>query len=293
MEWTDVLRRLFTNKLSVFGLVIVIFFAFVAIFAPWLAPPADPDEPYDIPRSGWKIEPTPPDADNIFGTTEGSYDIYYGMVWGSRTAFRIGFIVVGISTLIGIFVGTVSAFYGGWYDEIMMRVTDIFMSIPFLVAALVLTAILGKGLDKVMIALIVFGWMGTARLMRSQVLEIKAEEFIDAAYALGAGDTRIIFKHVLLNCIFPVLIQACMRMGAMVITAATLSFLGVGAPQGYADWGQMISFARNWIIGTQGNPLTFWYTLIIPGTAILLFSLSWNLIGDAFRDILDPKLQQK
>jgi len=291
MEWTDVLKRLFTNKLSVFGLVIVIFFAVVAIFAPWLAPPADPDEPFNIPRSGWKIQPTPPDADNIFGTTEGSYDIYYGMVWGSRTAFRIGFIVVGISTLIGIFVGTVSAYYGGWFDEIIMRVTDIFMSIPFLVAALVLTAILGKGLDKVMIALIVFGWMGTARLMRSQVLEIKAEEFIDAAYALGAGDTRIIFKHVLLNCIFPVLIQACMRMGSMVITAATLSFLGVGAPQGYADWGQMISFARNWIIGTQGNPLTFWYTLIIPGTAILLFSLSWNLIGDAFRDILDPKLQ--
>ena len=291
MEWTDVLRRLFTNKLSVFGLVIVIFFAVVAIFAPWIAPPADPDEPFNIPRSGWTIQPTPPDADNIFGTTEGSYDIFYGMVWGSRTAFRIGFIVVGISTLIGIFVGTVSAYYGGWFDEIIMRVTDIFMSIPFLVAALVLTAILGKGLDKVMIALIVFGWMGTARLMRSQVLEIKAEEFIDAAYALGAGDTRIIFKHVLLNCIFPVLIQACMRMGSMVITAATLSFLGVGAPQGYADWGQMISFARNWIIGTQGNPLTFWYTLIIPGTAILLFSLSWNLIGDAFRDILDPKLQ--
>jgi peptide/nickel transport system permease protein len=291
MEWTDVVRRLFTNKLSVFGLVIVIFFAIVAIFAPWIAPPADPDQPFEIPRSGWKIQPTPPDADNIFGTTEGSYDIFYGMVWGSRTAFRIGFIVVGISTIIGIFVGTISAFYGGWFDEIMMRVTDVFMSIPFLVAALVLTAILGKGLDKVMIALIVFGWMGTARLMRSQVLEIKAEEFIDAAYALGAGDTRIIFKHVLLNCIFPVLIQACMRMGSMVITAATLSFLGVGAPQGYADWGQMISFARNWIIGTQGNPLTFWYTLIIPGTAILLFSLSWNLIGDAFRDILDPKLQ--
>ncbi len=293
MEWSDIIKRLFTNKLSVFGIVIVFFFAIVAIFAPWIAPPADPDEPYDIPRSGWKITPTPPDADNIFGTTEGSYDIFYGMVWGSRTAFRIGFIVVGISTLIGIFVGTISAYYGGWFDEIMMRITDIFMSIPFLVAALVLTAILGKGLDKVMVALIVFGWMGTARLMRSQVLEIKAEEFIDAAYALGAGDTRIIFKHVLLNSIFPVLIQACMRMGSMVITAATLSFLGVGAPPGYADWGQMISFARNWIIGAQGNPLTYWYTLMIPGTAILLFSLSWNLIGDAFRDILDPKLQQK
>ncbi|MFO7815385.1 MAG: ABC transporter permease [Halanaerobiales bacterium] len=293
MQWSEILTRLVTNRLSLFGIIIVFFFAFVAIFAPWIAPPANPDEPYEIPRIGWKVAPTPPDADNIFGTTEGSYDIFYGMVWGSRTAFRIGFIVVGISTLIGISVGTISAFYGGWFDEIMMRVTDVFMSIPFLVAALVLTAILGKGLDKVMIALVVFGWMGTARLMRSQVLEIKAEEFVDAAYALGAGDTRIIFKHVLLNSIFPVLIQACMRMGSMVITAATLSFLGVGAPEGYADWGQMISFARNWIMGTQGHPLNYWYTLMIPGAAILLFSLSWNLIGDAFRDILDPKLQKK
>ncbi|ACL69250.1 ABC transporter permease [Halothermothrix orenii] len=291
MTWQELFKRLLKNKLSLFGLIIIVFFALIAIFAPFIAPPADPDDPYAIPRSGWIMEPTPPDEDNIFGTTEGSYDIFYGMIWGTRTAFRIGFIVVGISTIIGVIIGTISAYYGGWVDEIVMRITDIFMSIPFLVSALVLTAILGKGLDNVMIALIVFGWMGTARLMRSQVLEIKAEEFVQAASALGAGDLRIIFRHVLLNCIFPVVIQASMRMGSMVITAATLSFLGVGAPPGYADWGQMISFARNWIIGAQGNALSYWYTLVIPGTAITLFCLSWNLIGDAFRDILDPKLQ--
>ena len=291
MTWKELLKRLFTNKLSVFGFAIILIFAIVAIAAPWIAPPADPDDPYLIPRRGWQTRPTAPSEDALFGTTEGSYDIFYGMVWGTRTAFRIGLTVVFFGSLLGVSIGTIAAFYGGKVDEILMRVTDVFMSIPFLVAAMVLTTILGRGLGNVMIALITFGWMGTARLTRSQVLEIKNEEFVQAAEALGANDFRIILRHVLINSIYPVLIQGCMRIGSMVITASALSFLGVGAPEGYADWGQMISFARNWIVGTSGNPLEFWYTIVFPGTAILFFSLSWNLIGDAFRDILDPKLQ--
>ncbi len=291
MEWQDIVKRLFKNKISLIGIIIIIFFALVAIFAPWIAPPPDPDEPYRIPRAGWSTEPQPPRPGYIFGTTEGQYDIFYGCIWGTRTAFRIGFIVVGISALIGIIIGTFSAYYGGWFDEIVMRITDIFMAMPYLVAAMVLTTILGKGLDNVMIALIAFGWMNTARLMRSQVLEAKSEEYVEAASALGAGDLRIILKHILLNTIFPIVIRESMRMGSMVITASALSFLGVGAPMGYADWGQMISFARNWILGTQGHAFQYWYTVVIPGTAIVLFCLSWNLIGDAFRDIMDPKLQ--
>jgi len=291
MTWKELIKRLFTNKLSVFGFIIILIFAIVAIAAPWIAPPADPDDPHLIPRRGWSTRPSPPSDQALFGTTEGSYDIFYGMIWGTRTAFRIGLTVVFFGSLIGVSIGTIAAFYGGKVDEFLMRITDVFMSIPFLVAAMVLTTILGRGLDNVMLALITFGWMGTARLTRSQVLEIKNEEFVQAAEALGANDFRIILRHVLINSIYPVLIQACMRIGSMVITASALSFLGVGAPEGYADWGQMISFARNWIVGTSGNPLEFWYTIIFPGTAILFFSLSWNLIGDAFRDILDPKLQ--
>lgn len=291
MEWQEVLLKLVKNKLSLLGILIILFFVIIAVAAPWIAPPADPDEPYMIPRAGWSIEPEPPSEDHIFGTSESQYDIFYGIIWGTRTAFRVGLIVVGISTLIGVVVGTISGFYGGMVDEVLMRITDVFLSMPFLVAAIVLTTILGKGLNNVMIALITFGWMATARLMRSQVLEIKAEEFIQAAEALGASDMRIISKHVILNTIFPVVINASMRMGSIVITASALSFLGVGAPTGYADWGQMISFSRNWILGTQGNPLEFWYTVFIPGSAITLFCLSWNLIGDAFRDILDPKLK--
>ncbi|MFW5718793.1 MAG: ABC transporter permease [Halanaerobium sp.] len=291
MEWKEILLRLIKNKLSLVGLIIIVFFVLVAVFAPYLAPPSDPDDAYEIPRAGWQVEPQPPREGYPFGTAQGSYDIFYGMVWGTRTAFRIGVIVVGFSSLIGIIIGTISAFYGGKMDELFMRITDVFMSIPFLVAAMVLTTILGKGLDNVMIALITFGWMGTARLMRSQVLEIKSEEFVQASIALGAKDSRIIFKHIIVNCIFPVLIQAFMRMGSMVITASALSFLGVGAPEGYADWGQMITFARDWILGGEGSALQYWYTVVIPGMAIMLFSLSWNLLGDAFRDILDPKLK--
>lgn len=291
MEWQEVVYKLFKNKISLVGLVIIIVLGLIAIFAPWIAPPQNPDDPYFIPRAGWGNEPQPPSREHIFGTAEGQYDIFYGIIWGTRTAFLIGFVVVGISSVVGIVLGTISAYYGGRIDEIIMRVTDIFMSIPFTIAAIVMTTILGRGLGNIMIALITFNWMSTARLMRSQVLSIKNEEFIQAARALGANDFRIIFKHIIVNTIFPVLIQASMNMGSIVITASTLSFLGIGTPEGYADWGQMISYARNWILGAQGNALRYWFTVLIPGTAITLFCLSWNLIGDAFRDILDPKMQ--
>lgn len=285
------IKKLLTNPLSVAGLLLVAFFVSVAIAAPWIAPPEYPDEPYRIPRDGWSATPEPPGEGHIFGTTEGQYDIFYGIIWGTRTAFRVSLLVVGISSLIGVGLGTLAAYYGGVIDEVVMRIVDIFYSIPYLVAAMVLTTVLGRGLTNAMIALIVFGWMGYARLIRGNILSVKEEEYVSAARAVGANDLRIVFSHVLPNSIFPVLVQASMNMGTIVIAAATLSFLGVGAPTGYADWGQMVSFARNWILGTQQNPFKYWYTVVIPGSAITLFCLSWNLIGDAFRDIMDPKLQ--
>lgn len=133
--------------------------------------------------------------------------------------------------------------------------------------------------------------MGYARLIRGGVLQVKQEEYVKAARASGVSNAKIIVRHILPNTIFPVLIQASMNMGSIVVTASTLSFLGLGAPEGYADWGQMISFSRSWILGAPGDPLRYWYTVTYPGLAIVLFVLSWNLIGDAFRDIMDPKIQ--
>lgn len=283
--------KLLKNPLSLIGLLLVLSFIGIGISAPWLAPPKYSSEPYRIPRDGWSSVPKAPGQGHIFGTTEGQYDIFYGVIWGTRTAFRVSLLVVGLSSVIGVFIGTLAAFYGGAIDEVLMRIVDVFYSIPYLVAAMVLTAVLGRGLDNAMIALIAFGWMAYARLIRGNILSVKEEEYVSAASAVGASDFRILSRHILPNSIFPVLIQASMNMGTIVIAAATLSFLGVGAPTGYADWGQMISFARNWILGTSGNPFQYWYTVVIPGIAITFFCLSWNLIGDAFRDIMDPKMQ--
>ncbi len=227
---------------------------------------------------------------HIFGMIDGR-DIFYGVVWGTRTAFRIGLIVTFFATLIGLLIGSIAGYYGGWVDEVLMRITDVFLSIPFLVAAIVLTTFLGTGLDKVMVALVVFGWMGTARLIRGNILQVKEEQFILAAKALGVKDFLIITRHVLPNTIFPVVIQASMRMGSLVITAAALSFLGLGAPTGYADWGALLNYSRDWILGAQGEVLKYWFALTYPGTAMVLFVLAWNLLGDALRDTFDPRLR--
>jgi len=305
-----ILRKLFSNVSSLVGIVLLIVFIIIALFAPLIAPPLS-DDPYQVPRMSWDIAPQPPGflmSDNIrdiytvtgieikwnkaiCGTAEGGYDIFYGLIWGTRTAFKIGLITVAIAALIGIFIGSISAYFGGWIDEILMRITDIFLSFPFLVAAMVLTTVLGRGLDKVMIALIVFGWMGYARVIRGNILSAKEETYVMAAKALGVKDGKVIWKHLLPNTIFPVLVQASMNIGSMVITAAALSFLGVGAPVGYADWGQMVSFARNWIIGSPGHAGQYWYTVFYPGIFIVLFVLAWNLVGDTLRDILDPRLR--
>jgi peptide/nickel transport system permease protein len=304
------LRKLFSNATSLIGIIILILFVVIAIFAPIIAPPLS-DDPYQVPRMSWDVNPQPPgssmsdDIRDIYdfmgkeikydraicGTAEGGYDIFYGLIWGTRTAFKIGIITVLIAAFIGVFIGSISAYFGGWIDEILMRITDIFLSFPFLVAAMVLTTVLGRGIDKVMIALIVFGWMGYARVIRGNILSAKEETYVMAAKALGVKDGKVIWKHLLPNTIFPVLVQASMNIGSMVITAAALSFLGVGAPVGYADWGQMVSFARNWIIGSPGHAGQYWYTVFYPGIFIVLFVLAWNLVGDTLRDILDPRLR--
>ncbi|MEM2913987.1 MAG: ABC transporter permease [Candidatus Bathyarchaeia archaeon] len=148
-------------------------------------------------------------------------------------------------------------------------------------------------LDKVLIALAIVGWPGYTRLIRGEILRVKQEDYVEAARAVGCSDLRIIVRHILPNAMYSVLIVASLDIGAIVLTAAALSFLGIGAPLGYADWGQMISFARNTMVSSLENPLQYWYTFTIPGIFIFMFVLGWNLLGDAFRDILDPTLRRR
>jgi peptide/nickel transport system permease protein len=284
------LRYLARNPVSLFGVVILTAFVLIAVFAPVLAPPQSFQlSPYDTPRAGFLATPQPPSPEAVFGTTQGQYDIFYGVVWGTRTAFKIGLGVVAISVLIGMVVGAVAAYYGGVVEEVLMRIVDVFMAVPFLIAAMVLTALLGKGIAPITIALTTFGWMSYARIVRSEILRIREMDYIHAARSYGASDLRLIVLHILPNAMFPVLVLATMATGSMVLSASALSFLGVGTEEGYADWGQFIAYSRNWIVGQPGNPFQFWYTLAFPGAAVFLFVLSWNLVGDALRDMLDPR----
>lgn len=317
-----VLKRLLTNPTSLAGILLLLGFLVVAGIAPLIAPPPEnARDPYMIPRDGFSTTPRPPSDEHRFGTTEGQYDIFYGVVWGTRTAFRIGVVITIFTAFVGLTIGSLSAFYGGWVDEILMRITEIFQAFPFLLAAITLTSVLQtiygraeagplmflaqllamvtfghnptKPVDPIelqiltgMLAIIFFGWMTYARVIRGNILALRELDYAQAARVIGASNLRILLRHLLPNAVFPVLVIASMNTGSYVLTFAALSFLGLGAQRGYADWGQMINFARNWVPSLAAH----WYIVVFPGMAIVLFVLSWNLVGDALRDILDPRL---
>jgi peptide/nickel transport system permease protein len=315
-EWYRLLKGIVTNPLSVTGIVILFGFILIAIFAPVLAPPPTPNwDTTLIPRSGYKSEPQPPMTPwerqapetipgwyrlligdewvHLMGTTSGQYDIWYGIIWGTRTALFIGGIVVTSSAIIGMTIGSAAGFYGGWVDESLMRVVEIFIAFPFLVGAMILASILvpifGRSIWPASIALIVFGWTGYARLLRGDILSTKERDYVQAAQASGAGDLHLITRHILPNAIYPTLVVLSLDMGAIVLSFAALSFLGIGVQVGYADWGQIVSHARDWILTLDQH----WYIIVFPGMALLLYGLGWNLVGDGLRDILDPKLRGK
>ncbi len=310
-----VLQGLFKTPASITGFALILLFALIAIAAPVLAPPVTPNDPYKIPRDGFRAEPRPMGSEwtrnvpeipfwykavtgnekwvHLFGTAQGQYDIYYGVIWGTRTAFRVGLIVVISTLLIGTVVGSVSAYYGGLVDNILMRIVDILLILPGLMATLILAAVLtpviGRSTLPVMISLIVFGWLGYARIIRGDILSVKERDYVMAARVIGVKDSRILFRHIIPNAIFPTLVLASLAIGDVTLSFAALSFLGIGVDVGYADWGQVLAFARNWIISLD----TYWYIIIFPGTALVLFVMGWNLLGDALRDVLDPKMRGK
>lgn len=310
-----VVSGLLKTPASIIGLVLIGLFIFTALAAPLIIPPVTPADPYHLPRDGYSAEPkepgtpwviNPPELPfwwkpimgtdqwtHVMGTAQGQYDIFYGVIWGTRTAFKTGFIVVVATFLIGITIGSISAFYGGVVDNIIMRVVDVFLTLPFILAALILAAILtpriGRSLIPSMIALITFGWMGYSRIIRGDILSLKERDFVMAAKVIGVKDSRILFRHILPNAIFPSLVLASLAIGDVVLSFAALSFLGIGTEVGYADWGQILSFARNWIT----NLTDYWFIIVYPGLTLVLFVMGWNLVGDALRDVLDPRMRGK
>ena len=305
-EMRFTLRLVKKSPLSIVGAAIIIFYVLLALFAPLLADPTQAIAQTGDPNMMWKdndllrissVKPQLPSAIHPFGTMEGQYDIYYGCVWGARQALRIGLYVAGGSMLIGLLIGIFASYYGGWIDEVLMRFTDIIFAFPGLILSMTLVVILVplgyNRLDALMLSLTIVGWPGYSRLIRGEILRIKNEDYVEAAKSVGCSDLRVIARHILPNSIYPILIVFTLDIGTVVLGAAALSFLGIGAPPGYADWGQIIALSMNWIYGSPSNPFGNWFTFIIPGLFISLFVMGWNLLGDALRDILDPTMRRK
>lgn len=271
--------RLFSKSpLAILGLVIIIAFFLIAIFAPYLA--TYPSNYMNVLNPDQN-----PDSVHILGTDEYGGDIYSKIIWGSQISLQIGFMVVASAIAVGAIVGSISGYYGGIIDELFMRVTDIFLGFPSLVLAMVICAAMGGSITNVMIAMAIVWWPMYARLIRGQVLSIKERKYIEAARAIGASDMRIIFRHIVPNSFSPIIVQATLDLGSVIITAAALSFIGLGAQPGAAEWGRMVSDGR--------QALQFhWGETTFPGIAILLVCLGFNLLGDGLRDILDPKMRR-
>ena len=307
-----IIRGLLTTPASIAGFVLIAFFILIAIFAPVIAPPRTRD-PYKIPRDGFSPDPkpmmtewkkTPPPLPvwwkpimktdkwvHLMGTASEQWDIFYGVIWGTRTALWTGVLITAATVTIGVLIGSVSAYYGGLLDNILMRIVDVFLTLPFILAALILASVLtprlGRSVLPAVIALVAFGWMGYSRLVRGDILSVRERDYVLAAKVIGVKDSRILLKHILPNAIFPTLVVASLDVGGYVLSFAALSFLGIGTEVGYADWGQLLSFARSWI----NNLSDYWYIVVWPGMALVFFVLGWNLVGDALRDVLDPKMR--
>ena len=291
------IKHILTNPQLVIGGMIVLAFAIVALAAPLIAPP-EGEDPYLIPRDGFSIPPQPPSQEHPLGTMQNQYDVLYGLVWGARVAFRIGLLITLGRALIGIMVGVVSGYTGGWLDGVLMRITDAFMAFPIIAVVVVMVTLFGGGgigiqtadVERLLtLTLTLFGWMQYARLVRGNVLAERAKEYVKAAISIGARDRRIIFRHVLPNSTQGLFVLIASDIGAMVVTVAALTFVGLAGNDMVADWGLMLQSSRNWIIGTPSNAFEFWYTYLLPSLAIVFFSIGWNLIGDGLREATDPR----
>nr|WP_194709664.1 nickel transporter permease [Radiobacillus deserti] len=275
--WLEALIRLIKSKTSFIGLTIITLLIVVAIFAPAVATHS-PIEQDIINRY------QAPSGEHWLGTDALGRDIFSRIVYGTRISIQVGIIAVGISAIVGILLGGIAGYFGKWCDLIIMRIIDILMAFPSILLAIAMVAVLGTNLTNTMIAVGIVGVPQFARIVRSTVLSVKETEYIEAARAIGAKNNRILFSHVLPNCLAPIIVQATLSVGTAILDAAGLSFLGLGAQPPTPEWGAMLSDGR---AALQSAP---W--VLFPGLAIFLVVLGFNLFGDGLRDALDPKLKQ-
>jgi peptide/nickel transport system permease protein len=270
-------NRFKKNKRAMVGLWMVSLFIVVAIFAPLIAP-------YDPIEQNMQIMLEKPSIKHPFGTDEFGRDLLSRIIYGAQISLAIGTIGVLIAVVFGVALGTIAGYFGGWIDHVIMRIMDIFMAFPSFLLALAIVSVLGPGMVNVMIAIGIFSIPNFSRIARSSVISIKNKEFIEATRAMGGTDTRIIIKHLIPNSISPIIVLSTMRIATAIITAAGLSFLGMGAQPPTPEWGAMLSTGREYL---RVAP----HVSTIPGLAIMFLVLGFNMLGDGLRDALDPKMK--
>ncbi len=271
-------RQMKRNWLGIAGGLLVLGVFVVAIFAPLLSP-------YDPSAIDVKSILIGPSARHLFGTDELGRDVLSRMIWGSRVSLEVGFVAVGIATIIGILLGAAAGYYGGFVDGAIMRLVDIMLSIPTIFLILAVIAILSPNIVNIMIVIGLTSWMEPARLVRAEFIAIKEREYITAAHAIGAKDGRIIFRHILPNGISPILVSATLGVGGAILIESGLSFLGLGVQPPTPSWGSLLSSGKD-------NIEIAWWLSAFPGLAILVTVLGYNLLGEGIRDALDPRQRE-
>ncbi len=269
-------KRFSRNKLAVAGGILVLLLFTVAVFAPFISP-YDPNEIYR------KHILEPPGIAHPLGTDDLGRDLLSRMIYGSRISLAVGFVAVGLATLIGMILGAVSGYYGGWMDSLIMRFIDIMLSIPTFFLILAVIAFVGPSIWNIMLVIGLTSWMGVARLVRAEFLSLKEREFVLAAKALGAGDLRIMFRHIMVNSMSPVFVSAVLGIAAAILVESALSFLGLGVQPPTPSWGNILTLGKD-------NIEIAWWLSVFPGFAILFAVLGYNLVGEGLRDALDPRL---
>lgn len=272
-----IFREMFRSPLTVLGLAVVLIVVIVAVIAPIIAP-------YNPMEINFGAVTMGPSSSHLLGTDDMGRDILSRIIYGSRIDLIVGFLTILGAVAIGLPIGAIAAYRGGWTDEIIMRITDMFLSFPSLVLAMALAAALGPGLVHAMEAMLITWWPWYTRLIRGQVLSIKSNTYVEAAKAVGVNDFRVILRHVLPNSLSPIIVQGTMDIGNAILTAAALSFIGLGAQPPQPEWGAMITIGRNYI-------QQYWWMATFPGLAILFTVIGFNLLGDGLRDSLDPYLR--
>ena len=269
-------KRFSRNRLALIGSCVVISLITIALFAPILAP-------YDPTTIDIQNVLSPPCKAHLLGTDELGRDVLSRMIWGSRVSLKVGIVAVGIAMIIGIIIGSVSGFYGGIADAILMRFVDVMLAFPTFFLILAVIAILEPSIFTIMAVIGVTGWMDVARLVRAEFLSLKERDFVDAAQALGASNFRLIFRHILPNALSPVFVAATFGIAGAILTESGLSFLGLGVQPPDPSWGNILTSGKD-------NIEVAWWLSLFPGLAILITVLSYNLVGEGLRDALDPRL---